>query len=62
MLDVRNMPDAASSWIGKVDDVGLYSSDQLQRMRELRINHINRGGVVTVSDLPPEAPKTTTKP
>ncbi len=64
ILDIRNMPDAASSWIGKVDDVGLYSSDQLQRMRELRINHINRGGVVTVSDLPAEAvtTNTTTKP
>lgn len=64
ILDIRNMPDAASSWIGKVDDVGLYSSDQLQRMRELRINHINRGGVVTVSDLPAEAAttNTTTKP
>lgn len=64
ILDIRNMPESASKWIGKVDDVGLYSSDQMQRMRELRINHINRGGVVTVSDLPTEAVEkgTTTKP
>lgn len=64
ILDIRNMPATASSWLGKVEDVGLHSSDQLQRMRELRINHINRGGVVTVSDLPADAAKTpvTTKP
>ena len=52
ILDIINMPDSAANWIGKVDDVGLYSSDQLQRMRELRINHINRGGAVSISDLP----------
>ncbi len=64
ILEIRNMPASASGWIGKVEDVGLYSTDQIQRMRELRFNHINRGGVVTVSDLPADPAKThtTTKP
>lgn len=55
ILDIRNMPATAANWLGKVEDVGLYSSDQMQRMRELRVNHINRGSVVTVTDLPAES-------
>ena len=30
---------------------GRFSADQVQKLKELKFNHENRGGVVTVTDL-----------
>jgi hypothetical protein len=31
---------------------GRFSADQLQKLREMKFNHDNRGGVVTVTEMP----------
>lgn len=35
---------------------GRFSADQIQRLKELKFNHVNRGGVVTVTEIDSAAP------
>mgnify|MGYP006183663149 CR=1 FL=1 len=49
--EVANLELMASSVQAKSVTYGRFSADQVQKLKEMKFNHENRGGVVTVTDL-----------
>ncbi len=49
--EVANLELMANSVQAKSVTYGRFSADQVQKLKELKFNHENRGGVVTVTDL-----------
>lgn len=49
--EVTNLELMASTVQAKSVTYGRFSADQVQKLKELKLNHENRGGVVTVTDL-----------
>ncbi|MDZ7871524.1 MAG: hypothetical protein U5L02_20410 [Rheinheimera sp.] len=49
--EVTNLELMATTVQAKSVTYGRFSADQVQKLKELKLNHENRGGVVTVTDL-----------
>lgn len=49
--EVANLELMASTVQAKSVTYGRFSADQVQKLKEMKFNHDNRGGVVTVTDL-----------
>lgn len=49
--EVANLELMASTVQAKSVTYGRFSADQVQKLKELKFNHENRGGIVTVTDL-----------
>ena len=49
--EVTNLELMANAVQAKSVTYGRFSADQVQKLKELKLNHENRGGVVTVTDL-----------